>query len=139
MQERTDRNRQKLAEREGRIRGNLNARQKRLEQGLVRDLSSLTPEPPQPTLRREEPRGHIPPGRGYAEHNLQPGTGSQPTGSGIASPLTETARTYAADPVWVESVDGFGYWRVKRVASITFEDAEGREVVFNYTGTQPAT
>ena len=137
MKERTDRTRQNLAEREGRIQGNLNARQKRLEESLIRDLSSLTPEQPQPTLRREEPRGGIPASRGYAEHNLQPGTGGQSTGGGIASPLIEggqgaTApsryRTYHPAQT-VRSTDGLFVWEIEPVASLTFHDANGAEVV----------
>ena len=99
MQERTDRVQGNTAARKDRIQGANNARaerlggattarQKRLTDGLIRDLSQRE-EPPQPTLRREEPRGEIPARRGYAEVALQPGTGIAESGEGIASPLTE--------------------------------------------------
>jgi len=130
--------RERLNSRSDGIQDRLSQRHQREAGKLVQNLLDITnPGRPLPTLKREEPRGGIPARQGYAEKNLQPGTGNG--AAGIASPLTEISRTYAADPVWVESIEGYGYWRVKRVASITYEDAEGREVVFNHIGTQPST
>lgn len=137
VNDRTNTINEQLNSRAGGMRAGQRARDQRQANDLVQDIIDMVPrhrEPPR--LKREEPKGGIPGKRGYAERALQPGTGTG--GSGIASPLTETARTYAEDHVWVESVEGYGYWRVKRVASMTFEDAEGREIVENYIGTQPA-
>lgn len=130
--------RERLNSRSDGIQDRLSQRHQREAGKLVQNLLDITnPGKPLPTLKREEPKGGIPARQGYAEKNLQPGTSSG--GSGIASPLTETARTYAEEPVWVESVDGYGYWRVKRVASVTYDDAEGREIVINSAGTQAST
>lgn len=112
----------------------MSARDARQLHELVNDLASLNSERPQPTLRREEPRGGIPSKRGYAEKNYQPGSGEG--GAGIASPLTEgaggrleLARTYHPKRT-LRSSDGLFVWEVAPVATIRFTDANGGAAEF---------
>lgn len=105
----------------------------RTGQSVAADINRLTdPRPPRKTLRPVEPVGALPPSRGRGVYKAPP-----TTGGGIAGPLQETSRTYAAEPEFIESVDGRGYWRVRRVESITMVDANGNEVVFNYLKAPP--
>lgn len=62
-----------------------------------------------------------------------PGGGTAKGGS-IASPLTEQARTYHAERT-VMSTDGLFGFRVTPVATISFTDANGAGVVFNFADT----
>ncbi|AQZ96550.1 hypothetical protein ACFSB1_10685 [Halopseudomonas phragmitis] len=108
------------------------ANNQRQGQRLLSDLAGLIPPAREPRqLRQEEPRGAIPGRRGQAEVNLQPGTG-EGGGAGIASPLTEVSRTYSAEPVFLPTIDGSGYFRVRKIDSMTVLDAEGREIVINF-------
>lgn len=131
------------------LRGNLDARQKRLENGLIRDLRELGQNEQPPTLRREEPRGNIPPRRGYSEVNLQPGTGEGQGTAGIASPLIEGATPPEADPgnpgaptadkpklereyypvAAIPSSDGIFTLSIRPLKRIALRDANGGQVV----------
>jgi len=105
----------------------------RTGQQVANDINRLTaPRPPRKTLRPVEPVGALPPSHGRGEYKAPPATGA-----GIAGPLQETSRTYAAEPEFIESIDGRGYWRVRRVESITMVDANGNEVVLSYLQAPP--
>lgn len=112
------------------LRSARTARELRLGREIVEDLASLGPAPKPPTLRKEEPRGGIPAARGYVERAYQPGndTGT----AGIASPLTEQERVYADEPIYVEAMDGSGYFRVRPIVQMKMTDAENREIVFDF-------
>lgn len=130
--ERAEASQQRLNNRTHDIRSNRTTREKRLGREIVDDLSNLLPPPPQPTLRKEEPRGGIPAARGYAERNYQPGDDG---GGGIAGPLTEVpdTRIYHEDVVHrMYSSDYLLAAEICPLASMKMLDAEDREVVFNF-------
>ncbi|WP_312299210.1 hypothetical protein [Stutzerimonas nitrititolerans] len=107
--------------------------EQRTGQSVAADINRLTdPRPPRRTLRPVEPVGALPPSRGRGVYKAPP-----TTGGGIAGPLQETSRTYASTPEFIESIDGRGYWRIRRVESITIVDANGNEVVFNSLQAPP--
>jgi hypothetical protein len=84
-----------------------------------------------PELGKPKERPPIPASEGFAPP-LTPEQES--TGTGIASPLTESnfdSRTYHPDEV-VLSSDGLYAFVIRRVASITMADANGQQVVFNF-------
>lgn len=108
----------------------MSTQQNRQIRELVDGLSQR-PDRPMPTLRPEEPRGGIPSRRGYVEKQYQPGSGGS-GGGGIASPLTEQERVYADEPIYVEAMDGSGYFRVRPIVQMTMTDAESREIVFDF-------
>lgn len=107
--------------------------EQRTGHSVAADINRLTdPRPPRRTLRPVEPVGALPPSRGRGVYKAPP-----TTGGGIAGPLQETSRTYASTPEFIESIDGRGYWRIRRVESITIVDANGNEVVFNSLQAPP--
>src|SRR5690606_41577905 len=107
--------------------------EQRIGQSLAAAINRLTdPRPPRRPLRPVEPVGALPPSRGRGVYKAPP-----TTGGGIAGPLQETSRTYASTPEFIESIDGRGYWRIRRVESITMVDANGNEVVFNSLQAPP--
>ena len=113
------------------IRDNLESRQQAMADRLVQTLAdNLGPTRTPPTLRREEPRGAIPAGRGRVERNYQAPTNPS-SGGGIASPLTE--QHFSTREYWeagIPSSDGlFMYPAPKK---ITMTDANGAEVIFDY-------
>lgn len=110
----------------------MSTREQRQIRELVDGLHGSEPERPLPTLRKEERRGPIPAARGYMERNYQPGTGTGQNTAGIASPLTESERAYAEEPVYVEAMDGSGYFRVRPIVQMKMLDSEEREIVFNF-------
>lgn len=92
----------------------------------VDDLNAVvTPPRQRRSLPAVEPRGSVPAQRGRGNYTA-PAAG---TGGGIASPLTAISRTFADDPVYVETIDGSGMFMVRALNTLTLEDAEGREVV----------
>ena len=69
----------------------------------------------------------------------QPAGSPTKSGSGIASPLTETAyanRTWHAEKVVVSS-DGLFSMKIKPVKSISFTDANGEPVTIEYKSPPP--
>lgn len=109
--------------------------EQRTGRAVADDINRLTKPPAQRrTLRPIEPVGSLPASRGRGVYKPQAAAGGT---AGIAGPLQETERTYAATPEYIESIDGRGYWRVRRVETITMVDANGNEVVFNYLQAPP--
>ena len=102
----------------------------------VEEVNALVKQPRQRrSLPAVEPRGSVAPQRGRGNYTAPAGG----TGGGIASPLTATARTFAADPVYVETVDGSGLFRVRALDTLTLQDAEGREVLITDLAFEEAT
>ena len=92
----------------------------------VEEINALVNQPRQRrALPTVEPRGSVPAQVGTGTYTA-PAAG---TGGGIASPLTAISRTFADDPVYVETIDGSGLFMVRALNTLTLEDAEGREVV----------
>lgn len=101
---------------------------------VAEDINRLTTPPAQRrTLRPIAPVGALPPSTGRGVYKPPAST----VGGGIAGPLVEVSRTYATEPEFVETIDGSGYFKVRRVASITMVDANGNEVVFTYIKAPP--
>ena len=110
--------------------------ERRTGRAEVDDINALVNQPRQRrTLPAVEPRGSVAPQRGRGNYTAPAGG----TGGGIASPLTAIARTFAADPVYVETVDGSGLFRVRALDTLTLQDAEGREVLITDLAFQEAT
>jgi hypothetical protein len=95
----------------------------------------------QPRVRKQlkpiTPRGALP-------AQTSPGTNTpNPVraggGGGIASPLAAQSRTFSAEPVYVETFDGSGLFRVKAVDTLTMLDADGREVLITGLAFEPPT
>lgn len=102
---------------------------------VVEDINRLTrPQPVRRSLPTVEPVGARPAARGRGVYTPPPATQG---GGGIAGPLVEVSRTYAPDPEYIETIDGSGYFKVRRVASITMKDANDNEVVFTYLQAPP--
>jgi|TARA_Y100000034_G_scaffold131797_1_gene193336 hypothetical protein len=113
------------------LQGNLSGRQQAMADRLVQTLAdNLAPQRTPPTLRREEPRGAIPAGRGRVERNYQ-APSNPSSGGGIASPLVEAD---FSDREWwplgIPSTDGLLYFPAPK--KITMTDANGAEVVLEY-------
>lgn len=101
---------------------------------VVQDINRLTrPQPPRRPLPSIEPVGALPASRGRGDYKAPPPSAA----GGIAGPLEEVSRTYATDPEYIETIDGSGYFKVRRVASITMVDANGNEVEFTYLQAPP--
>lgn len=110
--------------------------ERRTGRAEVDDINALVNQPRQRrTLPAVEPRGSVAPQRGRGNYTAPAGG----TGGGIASPLTAIARTFAADPVYVETVDGSGLFRVRALDTLTLQDAEGREVLITDLAFEEAT
>ncbi|WP_395501837.1 hypothetical protein [Ectopseudomonas mendocina] len=110
--------------------------ERRTGRAEVDDINALVNQPRQRrSLPAVEPRGSVAPQRGRGNYTAPAGG----TGGGIASPLTATARTFAADPVYVETVDGSGLFRVRALDTLTLQDAEGREVLITDLAFEEAT
>lgn len=102
----------------------------------VDDINAVVRQPRQrAALPAVAPRGGVPAQVGTGTYSPPPAAG----GGGIASPLTATARTFAADPVYVETVDGSGLFRVRALDTLTLQDAEGREVLITDLAFEEAT
>ena len=123
------------------IQDRLSQRHQREAGKLVQNLLDITnPGKPLPTLKREEPKGGIPARQGYAEKNLQPGTGNEPVTGGIAGPLTEGEAVPTPDgsvPVldrefWPSqlyySTDYTIAVQMRPLKSVTMRDANGEKV-----------
>lgn len=139
LERRTAQSQRNLNDRTYNIRSARTARERRLGRQIVDDLSDLAPPEPQPTLRREEPRGGIPAARGHFERNYQPGEESAST-AGIASPLTEGAQPSEGgpildrdyyDPVQLTTTDGLFVMEVEYLKTIRLVDAQGNSAVIN--------
>ena len=113
------------------LQGNLSGRQQAMADRLVQTLAdNLAPQRTPPTLRREEPRGAIPAGRGRAERNYQ-APSNPSSGGGIASPLTE--QHFSTREYWgagIPSSDGLFLYPAPKKVKMT--DATGAEVIFDY-------
>lgn len=113
------------------LQGNLSGRQQAMADRLVQTLAdNLAPQRTPPTLRREEPRGAIPAGRGRVERNYQAPTNPS-SGGGIASPLTE--QHFSTREYWeagIPSSDGLFMYPAPKKVKMT--DATGAEVIFDY-------
>ncbi|MCC4261085.1 hypothetical protein LL270_10510 [Pseudomonas aestusnigri] len=119
------------------IRDNLESRQQAMADKLVQTLAdNLGPTRTPPTLRREEPRGAIPAGRGRVERNYQ-APSNPSSGGGIASPLIEGGSASGTEPVLdrtyhapreVVSSDGLFVWEVAAINTITLRDANNAVV-----------
>lgn len=111
-----------------RIRGNLTSRAQRQTKDLVEGLQALAvPERQPPRLARSEPRGAIPAARGYAERNLQPGTGE---GGGVSPGLVEVpgTREYYDGVSRFYSNTYLIFVESQALKAITFKDPQEREV-----------
>jgi len=109
--------------------------EQRTGRSVVKDINRLTrPRPQRKPLPSIEPVGAVPASRGRGDYKAP--LPSSSTG-GIAGPLEEVSRTYATDPEYIETIDGSGYFKVRRVASITMVDANGNEVEFTYLQAPP--
>lgn len=75
-------------------------------------------------------RGSVPAQRGTGTYQAP----SSSSGSGIASPLTETpgTRTYHTSLKVIASTDGSTFISVQLPSAVTMTDATGAEVIFNY-------
>lgn len=108
--------------------------EQRTGRSVAQDINRLTrPQPQRKPLPSIEPVGAVPASRGRGDYKAPP---SSSTG-GIAGPLEEVSRTYATEPEYIETIDGSGYFQVRRVASITMVDANGNEVEFTYLQAPP--
>jgi|GEM_PF-2182439 len=95
----------------------------------VEDIRSLAkPERTRQSLRPLAPVGAVPATRGRADY---PAVGRGGAGTGF--PLTEQpgTREYAPDPVFVETFDGSGYFRVLVASKLTFTDVDGATAIMN--------
>ena len=123
-------------DRRRRLQGDLASRQQSMADRLVQTLAdNLGERQPPPTLRREEPRGPIPAGRGRVERNYEPER-NPGSGGGIASPLQE--QSFAAREWWpdgIPSTDGLLQFPAPK--KITMTDANGAEVVLEYAEPTP--
>tara|TARA_Y100000780_G_scaffold173817_1_gene158878 strand:- start:4508 stop:4894 length:387 start_codon:yes stop_codon:yes gene_type:complete len=123
-------------DRSRRLQGDLASRQQSMADRLVQTLAdNLGERQPPPTLRREEPRGPIPAGRGRVERNYEPER-NPGSGGGIASPLQEQG--FAAREWWpdgIPSTDGLLQFPAPK--KITMTDANGAEVVLEYAEPTP--
>lgn len=72
---------------------------------------------------------------GTGTYSAPPSTG----GGGIASPLAAQSRTFSDEPVYVETFDGSGLFRVSQVATLTLLDAENNEVLITGLAFEPPT
>lgn len=116
--------------------GNGSMVERRTGKSQVDEINSVVvPAKPRQTLNTVTPRGALP-------ARTSPGTNtpnptSPTTGGGIASPLEAQSRTFSDEPVYVETFDGTGLFRVKAVDTLTMLDADGREVVINGLAFEP--
>ncbi|WP_298187833.1 hypothetical protein [uncultured Pseudomonas sp.] len=85
------------------------------------------------TLKTVNPRGALPAQTGTGHYQAPPATG----GGAIASPLAAQSRTFSAEPVYVETFDGAGLFRVKAVDTLTLLDADNREVLITGLAFEP--
>lgn len=112
--------------------------ERRTGKSQVREINSLVNQPrPRQTLKTIAPRGSIP-------AQTSPGTNtpspvSSGGGGGIASPLAAQSRTFSDEPVYVETFDGSGLFRVSQVATLTLLDAENNEVLITGLAFEPPT
>ena len=105
----------------------------------VDEINSVVVQPkPRKTLKTITPRGALPAqaSPGLNRPNPVASTGG---GGGLTSPLAATARTFSAAPVFVETFDGSGLFRVKAVETLTLEDALGIELVITGLAFEPET
>lgn len=120
------------------IRDNLESRQQAMADRLVQTLAdNLGPTRTPPTLRREEPRGAIPAGRGRVERNYQAPT-NPTSGGGIASPLEEVSysnRLYHTNGI--PSTDGLFIYPL--LSRLQLEDANGDPVEIYLAGASAPT
>ena len=120
------------------LQGNLSGRQQAMADRLVQTLAdNLAPQRTPPTLRREEPRGAIPAGRGRVERNYQ-APSNPSSGGGIASPLEEVSystRLYHTNGI--PSTDGLFIYPL--LSRLQLEDANGDPVEIYLAGTSAPT
>ena len=116
------------------LQGNLSGRQQAMADRLVQTLAdNLSPTRTPPTLRREEPRGAIPAGRGRVERNYQ-APSNPSSGGGIASPLEEisySTRLYHTNGI--PSTDGLFIYPL--LSRLQLEAANGDPVEIYLAGT----
>lgn len=94
---------------------------------VVADLNRLQRVPQQRrTLRTVAPVGAVPASRGRAAYK-PPATGGSFDGE-----FTEVERVYSPDPIYLETIDGSGYFAVRRLESLTMEGDAGSVVVFRF-------
>ncbi|WP_296125386.1 hypothetical protein [Pseudomonas sp. Ga0074129] len=94
---------------------------------VVEDLQRLQRTPQQRrTLRTVRPVGAVPASRGRAAYK-PPATGGSFDGE-----FTEVERVYSPDPIYLETIDGSGYFAVRRLESLTMEGDAGSVVVFRF-------
>jgi hypothetical protein len=105
-------------------RRTLTIRERVLDRRFARDVERLLP-------RERARRDRLPPAAGAP---AIPGIGRATAaelpqgGQGIASPLTEQSRTTSIQTLPIEGTDG--EVDVERIETITFRDAQGRDVAF---------
>ncbi len=100
---------------------------RRRGEDVADDVQRLQRAPTQRrTLPTLSPRGGFPAQRGRADYSVKPPAAG---GGGIAGPLTVRQVVYDSEPDYVETIDGSGLFRVRRIKRLLLEDAEGREVV----------
>ena len=85
-------------------------------------------------IKKTQPRLGAANGR-FIPARVGEGLPATSTGDGIASPLTETARTVQQGEV--SDAAGLVTFYVDQAVQITMLDAEGREVVLVYTDPEP--
>lgn len=125
-------------DRRRRLQSDLSSRQQSMADRLVQTLAdNLGERQPPPTLRREEPRGPIPAGRGRVERNYEPKR-DPVSGSSIASPLEEVdygSRLYHTNGI--PSTDGLFVYPL--LSRLLLEDANGESVEIYLAGTSAPT
>jgi hypothetical protein len=99
-----------------------------MSKGLTDAIRRLTENPGLEPLPMPQPRGAAP---RVVAAATPPSVAVAPEGGGIASPLNETARTYYAERT-VTTTDGLLTVRVRPIQTMSFADANGDPVAFNF-------
>jgi hypothetical protein len=109
--------------------------ERRTGQSLVEEINSvIAPRRTRQPLKTIAPRGPLP---AQTSPGLDTPNPEPRGGGGIASPLAAIERTFSATPVFVETFDGSGLFRVKALDTLKMLDAEGREVVITDLAFEP--
>lgn len=110
--------------------------ERRTGKSQVDEINSVVVQPrPHKALKPITPRGPLPAQTSPGVNTPNPVASG--TGGGIASPLAAQSRTFSAEPVYVETFDGAGLFRVKAVDTLTLLDADNREVLITGLAFEP--